>query len=66
MVQDVREYMLDVLGAYAQLQRFRPAPSATAQLVTAEVLLRHFLFDEDRAAILAAYPWLRCQLARGL
>ena len=65
-LQDVREYLLDVLGAYSQLQRFSPTPSATAQHVTAEVLLQHFLFDEDRATILAAYPWLHCQLARGL
>ena len=62
----MREYILDALGAYSQLQRFAPAPSAAAQLVTAEALLQHFLFDEDRAAVLAAYPWLRCQLARGL
>lgn len=58
--------MLDLLGAYAELQRFVPAPSATAQLITAEVVLKHFLFEEDRASILAAYPWLHCQLARGL
>ena len=50
---------------------FRPGhaahrPSSGAQLVTAEVVLQHYLFDTDRALILRAHPWLRCQHQRGL
>lgn len=65
-LQDVRQYILDALGHYASLQRFDPAPSAGAKLITAESLLRHFLFEDDKAAVLAAHPWLRCALERGL
>ncbi len=65
-LQDVREYILDALGHYASLQRFDPAPSADAKLITAESLLRHFLFEDDKAAVLAAHPWLRCALERGV
>ncbi len=57
--------MLDLLAAYARLQRFKPAPSAGAERVTAARLLRHFLFDEDRAAVADAHPWLRCAAERG-
>lgn len=65
-LQDVREYILDLLTSYAKLQRFVPRPSAGAERVTATRLLQHFLFDEDRAEIVAAHPWLGCAAARGL
>ena len=65
-LQDVREYMLDALGTYASLQRFAPAPTPGAEPLTAQPLLRHFLFEQDRAALLAGRPWLRCALRRGV
>ena len=65
-VQDVREYMLDLLRTYASLQKFKPAPTAGAELITAERLLRHFVFDLDRERVISANPWLRCALEQGI
>lgn len=64
--QDVQEYILDALGTYASLQKFAPAPSVGAKPLTAKRLLQHFLFDEDREAVLKTHPWLRCALDRGV
>lgn len=65
-VQDVREYMLDLLRTYASLQKFKPAPTPGSELITAERLLRHFVFDLDRERIVSANPWLRCALEQGI
>lgn len=66
LLQDVREYMLDLLTAYAALQRFKPEPTPGAERVTAAALLDHFLYQEDRAEITRAHPWLACAAERGL
>ncbi len=63
--QDVRRYILDVLWAHADVQRFNVTPSAGARPLTHRTLLDQFVFDKDRGMILAAYPWLRCGLDGG-
>jgi len=61
-MEDVRNYLLDLLWAHADVLRYNVTPSATARPLTHSLLLEQFVFDKDRAMILAAYPWLNCGL----
>lgn len=61
-MQDVREYIVDLLWKLSDVQHFNVTPSKGAKVMTHRSILDAFMFDRDRQEVAAAYPWLRCGL----
>lgn len=61
-MQDVREYIVDLLWKLSEVQHFNVTPSTGAKLMTHRSILDAFIFDRDRQEVMAAYPWLSCGL----
>lgn len=59
-MEDVRQYLLDVLREYAALQQFRPQPSRGAVCYTGRRLLQLFGIPYREAGddVAQRYPWL--------